>query len=151
MRGYYLAGTLLAKTPAISAWRAEHLYGYLAPEGRTELARSILHHAVASTRFNPAWPGSQRNSTIVIDRVMEDESWRRKIIIDELGRRRFNAVVEVESVLDPTSGPFDPRSRRMIDVESSADHYWLDEHGAIVGTRIGARPDLDFRKLVRLP
>mgnify|MGYP001611422578 CR=1 FL=1 len=151
MHGYYLAGTLLAKTPTVSAWCAEHLYGYLAPEGRTGLARSILHHTVASTRFNSAWLDSRRNSTLVIDRVMEDESWRGKIIIDELSRRRSSAVVEVESVPDPASGPFDPHSRRMIDVESSADHYWLDEQGAIVGVRIGARPDLDFRKLVRAP
>jgi hypothetical protein len=64
--------------------------------------------------------------------------------MDELSRRRENAILGVEDVVDPVTG-------RELKVESGSNYYWIDHRGDIVGTQTDTRPNLDFRELTRLP
>jgi hypothetical protein len=64
--------------------------------------------------------------------------------MDEISRRRSNAILSVEDVVDPTTG-------REFKVESGSNYYWIDHRGTIVGTQTDSRPNLDFRELTRLP
>ncbi len=63
---------------------------------------------------------------------------------DELARRRSNAILGVEDVVDPLTG-------REFKVESGSNYYWVDHRERIVGTETDVRPSLDFRELIRLP
>ncbi len=79
-----------------------------------------------------------------ISKTISDTYWNRQGVMDELSRRRSNATLGVEDVIDPATG-------RQIKIESGSDYYWIDHRGSIVGTQTDTRRNLDFRQLVRLP
>jgi hypothetical protein len=155
MRGYYFAGTQLTHTSGMGLWNVEHLCGYLAPAAQADLAQSVLNHIIGSIEINPQWAAMQQGiaantSRIVartseeISKIVNDTYWNRQGVMDELSRRRSNATLGVEDVIDPASG-------RQIKLESGSDYYWIDQRGSIVGTQTDTRPNLDFRALIRLP
>ena len=155
MSGYYFAGTKLNQSPGVAQWYVDYLYGFLAAAPRAAEAQSVLQHAIGSFQINPQWAGMQQGiaadtSRIVsrtgeaISNIISDTYWNRQGVMDELSRRRSNATLGVEDVIDPAT-------RRQIKIESGSDYYWIDHRGAIVGTQTDTRPNLDFRQLVRLP
>jgi hypothetical protein len=155
MSGYYFSGTKLNQSPGVAQWYVDYLYGFLAAAPRAAEAQSVLQHAIGSFQINPQWAAMQQGiaadtSRIVsrtgeaISNIISDTYWRRQGVMDELSRRRSNATLGVEDVIDPASG-------RQIKIESGSDYYWIDHRGSIVGTQTDTRPNLDFRQLVRLP
>jgi hypothetical protein len=157
MAGYYFAGTQRVQAAGMPGgiWNAEHLFGYLAPESRIETAQAVAAHMLASIQLNPRWVAMQQNiaantSAIVsrtgaeISRMISDSYWNRQQVDDELSRRRSNATLGVEDVVDPATG-------RETKVESGSNYYWIDQRGTIVGTDTDTRPNLDFGELIRLP
>jgi hypothetical protein len=155
MSGYYFAGTQLTEHPAGGLWHAEYLGGFLAASGKAAEAQAVLGRIVQSIQVNPQWASMQQNiaantSQIVsrtheeISKIISDTYWNRQTVMDELSRRRSNATLGVEDVVDPQTG-------RGIKVESGSSHYWIDHRGAIVGTDTDTRPNLDFRALIRRP
>lgn len=156
-RGYYFAGTQLTQVAGMPGglWRAEYLAGFVALEDKLELAREVFDHILRSIEVNPQWMAMQQNITastsrIVsqthaeISRIIEDSYWKRQAVMDELGRRRSNAILGVEDVIDPVTG-------RELKVESGSNYYWIDHRGTIVGTETHTRPSIDFREMIRLP
>lgn len=157
MRGYYFAGTQRTQVAGMPGgiWNAEHLAGFLAAEDRLALAREVFDHMLKSIELNPQWVAMQQNITastsrIVsrtnaeISRIIDQSYWSRQATMDEISRRRSNAILGVEDVIDPLTG-------RELKVESGSNYYWIDYRGTIVGTQTDTRPNLDFRELVRLP
>jgi len=157
MRGYYFAGTQRTQVAGMQGgvWNAEYLAGFLAAEGKLELAREVFDHALKSIQINPQWLAMQQNLTantsrIVsqthaeITRIIDESYWSRQATMDELSRRRSNVILGVEDVIDPVTG-------RELKVESGSNYYWIDHRGTIVGTDTHTRPNLDFREMVRLP
>ncbi len=155
MQGYYCAGILATRSPSGTQWSVNFLYGFLAPSEKRALTQSMLEHMLSTLQQNPQWASMQQNVTantsqIVsrtnqeISKIVSDSYWSRQGVMDELSRRRSNATLGVEDVMDQTTG-------RQIKVESGSNYYWIDQHGAIVGTQTDTRPNLDFRELVRLP
>lgn len=156
-RGYYFAGTQLTQVAGMQGglWRAEYLAGFVASEEKLELAREVFDHILRSIEVNPQWMAMQQNLTastsrIVsrthaeISRIIENSYWKRQAVMDELSRRRSNAILSVEDVIDPATG-------RELKVESGSNYYWIDHRGAIVGTETHTRPSIDFREMIRLP
>jgi len=154
-KGYYFAGTQLTQSPGSGIWNVEYLCGFVAPSDKAALAQSVLNHVVQSGQTNPQWAATQQNiaantSRIVsrtqeeVSRIINDTYWNRQGTMDELSRRRSNATLGVEDVIDSATG-------REIKVESGSNHYWIDHRGTIVGTETDTRPNLDFRQLIRLP
>jgi hypothetical protein len=157
MRGYYFAGTQRTQVPGMPGgpWNVEHLFGVIAPEAKVELARAVAEHILKSSQINPQWMAMQQNITAETSRIVSRTNTaissiitstheNRQTVMDELSRRRSNATLGVEDVVDSTTG-------RSIKVESGSDYYWIDHRGTIVGTNTDTRPDLDFRTLTRLP
>ena len=155
MQGYYFAGTQLVQSPGGGIWNVEHLFGYLATSGKAAQAQTVLERMVQSVAVNPQWAAMQQNITantsqIVsrtnreISNIITSSYWKRQGVMDELSRRRSNATLGVEDVVDRTTG-------RQIKVESGSNYYWIDQRGTIVGTQTETRPNLDFRELTRLP
>lgn len=153
--GYYFAATRQTQSQGGGLWNVEHLYGYLAPVSGAALGRSVLSHAVGSFRFNPQWLRMQQNVTADTSRIVAQTQSeiselisqahrQRNQTLDEIDRRRSNAILEVEDVVDPQTG-------RSFKVESGSNYYWIDARGKVVGTDVDARPDLNFRALLRLP
>lgn len=155
MRGYYFAATRLTEAYGSGLWNVDYLYGYLAASEKLELAQSILEHMLKTTQANPQWVAMQQNVTaetskIVsrtsdeISNIISNSYWKRQETMDELSRRRSNATLGVEDVVDAATG-------RQLKVESGSNYYWVDQRGTIVGTQTDTRPNIDFRELVRLP
>ena len=155
MQGYYCAGILATRSSGGALWNVNILYGFLAPAEKRASTQSILEHMLSTLQQNPQWAAMQQNVTantsqIVsrtnqeISKIISDSYWNRQGVMDELSRRRSNATLGVEDVVDHTTG-------REIKVESGSNYYWIDQHGTIVGTQTDTRPNLDFRELVRLP
>lgn len=157
MAGYYFAGTQHVQAAGMPGgiWNAEYLFGYMAPESKVAVAEAALDHILKSIELNPQWVAMQQNITantsrIVsrthadISRMISDSHWSRQQVGDEMSRRRSNATLGVEDVVDPATG-------REMKVESGANYYWIDQRGTVVGTNTDTRPTLDFRELVRLP
>ncbi|MDE3088635.1 MAG: hypothetical protein KGJ80_04535 [Chloroflexota bacterium] len=155
LRGYYFAGTEMTSILDIHNWRVAHLYGFLAAPDQTALASAVLNRAVYSRQIDIAWYAQQMKITMEaakiatqtqaeISTIITDSYWSRQDPEGELARRRSNAMLGVEDVVDPaTDQPFQ--------VESGSNYYWLDPRGMIVGTDTDTRPTLDFRPLIRLP
>ncbi|MDD5543334.1 MAG: hypothetical protein PHX83_09175 [Acidobacteriia bacterium] len=155
MNGYYLAGTMSTLMTGNGLWNVQILYGFLAPSAQTRQAQAILEHMVQSFQYNPQWSAMQsgiamQTSKIVtqtnneITNMIDSSYWNRQKTLDEISRRRSNATLGVEDVIDPLTGD-------QMKVESGSNYYWIDQHGAIVGTNTDTRPNLDFRKMVQLP
>ena len=155
MEGYYFAGTQLVQSPGGGIWNVEHLFGYLAASGKAAQAQTVLERMVQSVAVNPQWAAMQQgvtaNTSQIVSRTNREISniitgsyWKRQGVMDELSRRRSNATLGVEDVVDQTTG-------RQIKVESGSNYYWIDQRGTIVGTQTDTRPNLDFRELTRLP
>jgi hypothetical protein len=157
MKGYYFAGTMVTQTPGVQGgiWHVEHLIGFLAAEDKTQLAQDILAHIIQTGRPNPQWVAMQQKVTadtskIVsrtsdeISKIISDSYWKRSETMDEISRRRSNAILDVEDVVDPQYG-------EQFKVESGSNYYWIDHRGAIVGTDTYTSPGIDFREMTRLP
>ncbi len=118
-------------------------------------AQEILEHMVQTFAVNPQWAAMQQNITANTSKIVaetqqqvssliSDSYWRRQGTMDEISRRRSNAILGVEDVADPVTG-------RELKVESGSNYYWVDQRGTIVGTQTNTVPTLDFRELIRLP
>jgi hypothetical protein len=155
LRGYFFAGTQLTSAYGSSLWTVQYLHGYLAAADRAGQAQSVLDRMLQSVQLNPQWVAMQQNLTgqtsqiitrtnAEISNIISKSYWATQSTMDELSRRRSNATLGVEDVIDPATG-------RQIKVESGLNFYWIDQRGTIVGTNTDTRPNLDFRELIRLP
>jgi hypothetical protein len=157
MAGYYFASTLRTQAVGMPGglWLAQNLCGYLAPRDQAQLAQSIARHIVESGQPNAQWEAMQSGITMnssriaaqtqeAVSNMISDTYWSRQKTLDEIGRRRENAILETVDVVDPASG-------RQIKVDNGANYYWMDNHGMIAGTQTDTRPNLDFRELTKLP
>jgi len=155
MMGYYFAATQITAGQGFGLWHAPHLFGYIATPEKVGQAQAVAQHMLSSVEVNPQWAAMQSHLTGETSRIanqtnqeisnlMNDTYWRRQGVMDELARRRSNATLGVEDVIDPTTG-------RECKIESGSNYYWIDQRGTIVGTETGTRPNLDFRELIRLP
>jgi hypothetical protein len=156
-RGYYFAGTQRIQAAGMPGgiWNVEYLFGFVARESKERLGKSVLAHILETVRVNPYWLAMQQNvakntSGIVsrtqteISHLISDSYWYRQRSLDEIDRRRSNAILGVEDVVDPLTG-------REIRVESGPNYHWVDPRGTIIGTETDTTPGVDFRDLVRLP
>ncbi|GIW55442.1 MAG: hypothetical protein KatS3mg082_1846 [Nitrospiraceae bacterium] len=156
MQGYYFAGTQLTASAGMGGvWNVQYLFGYLAAREKAEQAQSVLNTMIKSLQLDPQWVAMQQNVTANVSQIVSrtnaeissiisESYWSRQGTMDELSRRRSNAILGVEDVMDPVTG-------REIKVESGSSYYWIDQRGTIVGTETDTRPNIDFRELIRLP
>lgn len=155
LHGYYFAATKVSQAYQTAVWNVELLYGYLSASDKVAEAQAALEHLLATFQLNPQWVRMQQNLTAAtsqivtrthqeISNIISSAYWTRQSVQDELGRRRSNAILGVEDVIDPLTG-------RELKVESGSSYYWVDHRERIVGTETDVRPSLDFRQLIRLP
>jgi hypothetical protein len=157
MAGYYFASTLRTQSAGMPGglWLAQNLCGYLAPRDQAQLAQSIAKHIVESGKPNPQWENMQSGITMnssriaaqtqeAVSNIISETYWSRQKTMDEISRRRENAILGTVDVVDPASG-------KQIKVDNSANYYWMDNRGMIAGTQTDTRPNLDFRELTKLP
>jgi hypothetical protein len=155
MRGYYFAATQLTRSQGPGLWSVPYMGGYLGPAEKAGLAQAAFEHMVKSAEVNPQWAAMQSHlagetSRIVtqthqeISSLIDDTYWHRQGVMDGLDRRRSNAILGVEDVVDPATGG-------QFKVESGSNYYWIDPRGTVVGTDTDTRPNLDFRQLLQLP
>ncbi len=155
LQGYYFAGTQLTQSMGVSLWNVQYLFGYLAAADKASQAQAALEHMVGTFELNPQWAAMQQNiaanTSQIVSRTQQEISgiisntyWSRQATMDEISRRRSNATLGLQDVVDTAAG-------RQFKVESGSNYYWIDQHGTIVGTNTDTRPNLDFRELIRLP
>lgn len=151
MRGYYFAGIQVVRMGGPAMWRAENLLGYVAAPERSAQAKDVLAHMVSSFRIDEQWMARQQQTTMAtsaivsrtndaISKIISDTYWSRQPIESEISRRRSNAILGVEDVVDEHTGE---RYR----VDAGSNYYWINPKGTIVGTDIDAVPRGDFRLL----
>lgn len=156
-KGYFFAGTQRSVVQGTGAgtWNMQYLAGFIAESGQADPAEAIGARMVNTLRINPDWLRMQEHlagetSRIVsethakISNLISESYWSRQAVMDELDRRRSNAILGVVDVVDPATG-------KEYQVESSSDYYWIDHRGNIVGTDTYTIPNIDFRALLRLP
>ncbi|HOW98529.1 MAG TPA: hypothetical protein P5567_06210 [Kiritimatiellia bacterium] len=155
VEGYCFAGTQQTQMSGMGLWKVEHLFTALAAVEKKDLARDVLVHLIESYQLNPQWVAMQQgitaNTSKIVSQTHEEISGiiqgtyeNRQRSDDEISRRRSNAMLEVEDVVDPVTG-------RELKIESGSDYYWIDHRGTIVGTDTHTLPGLDFREMIRLP
>jgi hypothetical protein len=155
VEGYYLAATKRTQAYGTGIWNVEYLYGFLATKDKAAQANKILGHIVNSSQLNPEWLRMQQGITAnvsaitartnqEISEIISSSYWQQQQTYDELSRRRSNANLGVQDVVDPTTG-------QEYKVESGSNYYWVDQRGTIVGTDTYVRPSIDFRELTQLP
>ena len=153
--GYCFAGTQQTQMSGMGLWKVEHLFTALASAEKKDLARDVLVHLIESYQLNPQWAAMQQgitaNTSKIVSQTHEEISGiiqstyeNRQRSDDEIGRRRSNAMLGVEDVIDPVTG-------RELKIESGSNYYWIDHRGTIVGTDTHTLPGLDFREMIRLP
>lgn len=156
-RGVAYRGIVWTITERISAgsganWHVWRLFLAHGPRARYEEALNAGIHLVKSLKINPRWARMQAeltaDQTAIIADMGEDISktisegyWGRQAVLDEIDLRRSNATLEVEDYEDPVTG-------ESFKLDSSAEYYWINPQGDIVGTNTDAIPDVDFRRLL---
>jgi hypothetical protein len=154
MRGYYVAGTQSTGGYGGGIWVVEHLYGFVAAIDQIGTAQTVLDHMLRSFQVSPEWAARQQGLTAAVSNIVTstnaaisktiNETYaNRQASQDELSRRRSNATLGVEDVVDTATG-------RELKVESGSNYYWIDERGQVVGTTTDTKPSIDFRSLIRL-
>ncbi len=129
----------------------------------------MTQHAVQSFRINPQWQAQesraanaavqadnarsqalrqrvqqaiQENQRQVSDMIMQ--GWeQRNQVLDEVSRRRENAILGTLDVVDPTT-------KDQYKVSNYSDYHWMTSNG-IVGNNTGDLPDATARELITLP
>lgn len=151
MNGYYFAGIQVVRMGGPAMWRAENLLGYLATPDRAAQAKDVLARMVSTFRLDEAWAARQQQTTAAtsaivtrtndaISKIISDTYWSRQPVESEISRRRSNATLGVEDVVDDHTGEH-------YRVESGSNYYWINPRGTIVGTDVDAVPRGDFRAL----
>lgn len=153
-RGVALGITEVIASGGATMWHAWRVYLAEAPAARYPEGTAALLHLAATFTIDPEWAQGQARLTAEQSRIITEmgeavsdtlsESYSsRAAVLDELERRRSNAILEVEDVVDEATG-------RTLTVESGSSYYWIDPRGLVVGTDTDARPDVDLRQLIRL-
>jgi hypothetical protein len=156
-RGVAHRGIVWTITERIAAggganWHVWRLFLAHGPRARYEEALNAGIHLVKSLKINPRWARMQAELTAdqsaIIADMGEDIShtisegyWGRQAVLDEIDLRRSNAILEVDDYEDPVTG-------ESFKLNSSAEYYWINPQGNIVGTNTDAIPDVDFRRLL---
>jgi hypothetical protein len=86
----------------------------------------------------------EHEKSVAISKTISESYWKRSESESELSRRRSNATLGVEDVIDERTG-------REMKVESGSNYYWLDDRGTVVGTNTSDSPGIEFRALIRRP
>jgi hypothetical protein len=155
--GIAYRGIVWTITERISAgsganWHVWRLFLAHGPRSRYDEALNAGIHLVESLRINPRWARMQAEltadqSSIIADmgedisNTISEGYWGRQAVLDEIDLRRSNAILEVEDYEDPLTG-------ETFRLDSSAEYYWINPQGDIVGTNTDATPDVDFRRLL---
>jgi hypothetical protein len=152
MRGYFFALSYRMKGPNVSMWFVPVIYGYVAAESEAKRAQAVLARMVATTRINESWADAQvrlghqvvRTTCRLMretSRMLSDSvrSWQASS--DNMARKWSNELGGLTDVMDPGTG-------ETWRVASGHNYYWHQPAtGAVVGTDIFERPDIDFRLL----
>ena len=154
-QGDLLVSTQLIQSGVLRLWYALHLLGYLAPAPRVAEAQAVLAHGVKSMRVDPQWVARQQQTTMQVSQIASQTQehisntimstyWNKVTTQDETMRRVENSILGTTDVVDPATG-----ERKKI--ENSADYFWINNRGVIVGTNTSGSPGVDFRQLTQLP
>jgi hypothetical protein len=107
-----------------------------------------------SVRVNPQWVTRQQQTTMQVSQIaaqtqehisntIMNSYWNHANVEQELSRRWENAILGTTDVLDPATGEHKK-------IYNSANYYWINNQGRIVGTQTESVPGLDFRPLTQL-
>jgi hypothetical protein len=153
--GDLLVSTQLIQSGVLQLWYAKNLLAYLAPHDRTAEAQAVMVHIVKSVQVNPQWVARQQQTTMEVSQIATQTQqhlsntimstyWNKVYAHDETMRRVENSILGTVDVVDPETG-----ERRRI--ANNANYDWIDNRGVIVGTQTDSAPNVDFRRLTRLP
>lgn len=153
-RGYTFAATQSTRGYGTGLWNVEHLYGFLASPERAAEAQQALTRMIGSFELDPQWVSMQQHLTAQVSHIVTQTNSQisdlivrgfeeRSAVYDEIARRRSNATLGLQDVIDEATG-------QPYRVESGSSYYWIDHRGNIVGTDTYTLPGIDFRELLRL-
>ncbi len=152
-KGYIFAGTYRTST----IWGIMYLFIALAPPHKFNEAMAVLSHEIGTFKENPRWAAMNEhiasNASKInaeankkIEHMISSSYNYRSRVMDEIARRRENAILGENDVVDTETG---------VDykVDSGSNYYWISHDGTIVGTVTDSVPnhDVNFKKLLLRP
>lgn len=153
--GYVFAATQLTRGQGIAMWYVAYLFAYVAPAARDAEAHAELKHMGDTFRIDPQWQARQSQTTMAVSRINAQTAQQvsdtimsgyesRQKTMDEISRRRENAILGEVDVVDAGTG-------QRYKVDNSSNYYWVDGQGNIVGTQTHTRPEMNFEQMMQLP
>ena len=156
MRGHYFAATALGMVGADGGalWHMDRLNGYLASEGKADIAEAVLERSFTSFETNPQWYAMQTGiaahssqvASQTADQIasMMQQTWaNRERSQADVARKWSNTTLGQTDVRDPQTG-------ETWKVAAGHNYYWRRTGGGTVtGTQTADRPDIDFSLLER--
>jgi len=154
-KGYFFATTQISANAQGGLWYMPFLAGYLAAPAKADEAHEIATYVAQSFREDPQWAARQSNTALNVSQIYARTNAQinqtimqgyesRQHTMDEISRRRENAILGLEDVVDTNTG-------EKLKIESGSNYYWMDNRGNIVGTNTDTLPNLDFHALARIP
>jgi len=149
MNGYCFAQTY----DTGNVWIINKLFGYISTPLRENEAHDVLHHMLASMRFNSEWGHQYQNNAIkfsesvrqenaVISDIVKKSHEERMKSYDNITRQVCNMIGDKVEVLDPETG-FSGN------VDSGHSYYWYNpETNHITWTDTPQCPDSKYRPLI---
>ncbi len=151
--GYAFAGTYETQ----DLWGVMYLFVALAPRPEFSEAMSILSHEIKTFKRNPRWVEMNEHISMNASRIISETgnkianmisssyNYRQKVM-NEISRRRENAIIGEVDVVDPDTG-------EDYKVDDGSNYYWMSPDGTVVGTNTDSIPnhDINFRKLMLRP
>jgi hypothetical protein len=153
-RGGAFIVTERISSAGLTDWQVWRLVLFMGPQDRYFDGSSAAARLVESFRVDPQWAQRQAQTTAEQSRIIaqaeqdisttiSQEYWGRQAAYDAISERRSQATLDVQDVVDPSTG-------QEYRVESGSSYYWVDNQGYVVGTTTDTRPSLDFRQLLQL-
>lgn len=153
-QGYVFAGTFRTS----SLWGVKYLYIAFAPSagGGLNSSMKILTREADTFKENPRWVAMNENIAMSsskieteannkIEKMISDSFNYNNKVMDEIDRRRENAILGEVDVVDEQTG-------EDYKVDSGSNYYWM-KNGTIVGTNTDAIPnhDINFSRMLLRP
>ena len=153
-QGYVFAGTFRTS----SLWGVKYLYIAFAPSagGGLNASMKILTHEADTFKENPQWVAMNENIAMSsskieteannkIEKMISNSFNYNNKVMDEIARRRENAILGEVDVVDEQTG-------EDYKVDSGSNYYWIN-NGTIVGTDTDAIPnhDINFNRMLLRP
>lgn len=136
-------------------WYGQPVLSFLAPSALAGAVAGMLSHMYASVQINPQWVQRQEQTNMAVSEIATQTEAvisqgimtgyeNREATLDKVMDEGERARLGIDYYADPATG-------QQYVVSNTANYYWVDAQGNVVGTSTDTSPGAGYTNLQRVP